>query len=90
MYLAQWARDHGVPYSTAYRWFRHEQLPPGVQAWRTRTGSIQVAVDTNPLSDLDPHQMATWLRQAGYYLLTVEQAHALGLDNTPTTTRKDQ
>ncbi len=41
MKLADWARQNGVDYKTAYRWFRANTLP--VSAWQhPQTGTILV------------------------------------------------
>lgn len=45
MKLADWARQNGVDYKTAYRWFRANTLP--VSAWQhPQTGTILVEKPT--------------------------------------------
>lgn len=78
MYLAQWARQHGVSTSTAYRWFRKGQLPEGVTARRTPSGSIEV--ETDPLWGVDIHALVRRLHEHGYVVLTRSQAQHLGVE----------
>lgn len=81
MYLAQWARQHGVSTSTAYRWFRKGQLPEGVTARRTPSGSIEV--ETDPLGEVDIHALVRRMHEHGYVVLTRSQARQLGVKSSP-------
>jgi len=40
--LANWARRQGISYRTAWRWFHKSQLPRGVTAEQTPTGTILI------------------------------------------------
>lgn len=77
MTLAQWARNRGVPYRTANRWFHRNQLPEGVTARRTPSGSIEV--ETDPLGEVDIHALVRRLHEHGYVILTRSQAKQLGI-----------
>ncbi|MDQ0376527.1 hypothetical protein [Amycolatopsis thermophila] len=80
IYLKQWARQHGIAPTTAYRWFQQDKLPEGVHARRLPSGSIVVDVaEPDPLDHLDPHALVALLRNAGYVILTRDQAHRLGI-----------
>lgn len=47
MKLSKWAKEHGIHYMTAYRWFHNGTLP--VKAIQTETGTILVTENTiNP------------------------------------------
>jgi len=46
MKLADWARQQGIDYKTAYRWFRAGTLP--VAAHQLPTGTILVDPSTAP------------------------------------------
>lgn len=48
MKLSQWARQQGIRYETAWRWYRDGQLP--VQAEQTATGTILVQAEQGPKS----------------------------------------
>lgn len=81
MTLAQWARNRGVPYRTANRWFHRNQLPEGVTARRTPSGSIEV--ETDPLGEVDIHALVRRLHEHGYVILTRSQARQLGVKSSP-------
>jgi|SRR5699024_1057123 len=81
IYLRQWATEHGIALSTAYRWFAQGTLPEGVRAYRTSSGSILVDSPQaeDPLDSIDIHALVDRLHAAGYVVLTTEQADRLGL-----------
>lgn len=81
MNLAQWARNRGVPYRTANRWFHRNQLPEGVTARRTASGSIEV--ETDPLWGVDIHALVRRIHGHGYVVLTHTQAAQLGIELPP-------
>lgn len=62
--LSTWARQQGVPYSTANRWFHQGLLPEGVKPVELPSGALMVEVD--PLAGLDIHEIARRLEAAGY------------------------
>lgn len=74
--LYEWARRNGYSRSAAYRHFHNGTLPEGVRA--TKHGN-RIYVDINTLDDLDPHALAHYLKQHGYYLLTTSEAEQLGI-----------
>lgn len=45
MKLITWAKNNGISYMTAYRWFHSNKLP--VKAYQTETGTILVQDDNN-------------------------------------------
>ena len=48
MKLADWAKQQGIAYITAWRWFKYGKLP--VPAIKTPTGAILVTIDAVPAS----------------------------------------
>ena len=66
--LADWARQRGVPYRTANRWFHQGLLPEGVQPRTLPSGALEVEVD--PLAGIDIPAIAAALEDAGYRFAT--------------------
>lgn len=42
MKLSQWAKEQGIHYQTAWRWFKNNKLPENVKAIQTKTGTILI------------------------------------------------
>lgn len=61
MKLSAWARQNGVHYQTAYRWFRRGTLP--VPARKLESGTILV---DDPRSDGNPAGVALYARVSGH------------------------
>ena len=55
MKLSQWAKQQGISYTTAWRWWKQGKLP--VQAEQTPSGTILVTPDVSPF----PSLRATWI-----------------------------
>lgn len=80
VHLKHWAESRGIPTSTAYRWFRLGKLPENVKARKDPSGSIMVEITPeDPLANIDPHALVQHLREAGYVVLTEQQAEQLGI-----------
>lgn len=46
MKLSQWAKQQGISYTTAWRWYKHGKLP--VKATQTPSGTILVEPESSP------------------------------------------
>lgn len=88
MKLSAWAKQNGVHYQTAYRWFRRGTLP--VPARKLESGTILV---DDPRSDGNPAGVALYARVSGHdqrqdldrqLARLAEHATAMGLSVTHT------
>lgn len=62
MKLSQWAKEQGISYITAFRWFQQGKLP--VKSYKTPSGSIFVTID-NPSTD-KADKIYTYARVSAY------------------------
>lgn len=87
--LARWASQQDIPRHTAYRMFHSGRLVDRygnkVQATQEPTGAIMVHLDSpaDPLANVSADAIVKKLHEAGYVVLTREQAGGLGLALSP-------
>lgn len=63
MKLSQWAKQQGIHYQTAYRWFLAGKMP--VEAYRTPTGGIYVH-DTKNSTEIKQKETYIYCRVSSY------------------------
>lgn len=87
--LASWAFQQEIPRHTAYRMFHTGRLIDRygnkVRATQGPTGAIMVHLDpaADPLANISADAIVKKLHEAGYVVLTREQARGLGLAISP-------
>lgn len=51
MKLSQWAKEQGINYMTAYRWFKKGTLPKHLEAYQAPTGTILIKEQDNTVEE---------------------------------------